>query len=58
MHAPAYDIFKQKDSHLIWIESAHDLESAKKRIEELGRNNRCEYIVFDQRRQRIVATHP
>jgi hypothetical protein len=56
MPLPAYDIFKKKDSQLIWVEAAHDLPLAKKRIEELARQNRLEFVVYDQRAKRIVAT--
>jgi hypothetical protein len=56
MPAPAYDIFKKKDAELIWVEAAHDLESAKKRIEQLARQYLCEHVVFDQRAKRIVAS--
>jgi hypothetical protein len=57
MPAPAYDIFKKGDAELIWVETAQDLQSAKTRIEELARQNRCEYVVYDQRAKRIVASH-
>ena len=56
MPAPAYDIFKKKDAQLIWVEAADDLDSAKKRIEQLARQHLCEHVVFDQRAKRIVAT--
>jgi methionine synthase I (cobalamin-dependent) len=57
MPAPAYDIFKKGDAELIWVETAQDLQSAKTRIEELARRNGCEYVVYDQRAKRIVASH-
>ena len=57
MPSPAYDIFKKGDAELIWVETARDLQSAKTRIEELARQNRCEYVVYDQRAKRIVASH-
>jgi hypothetical protein len=56
MTLPAYDIYKEKGGQLVWVEVAQDLESAKKRIEELAKQNRCEYVVFDQDQRRIVAS--
>jgi hypothetical protein len=44
MAACAYDIFKKGDAELIWVEAAHDLESAKKRIEDLAKQNHTEYV--------------
>ena len=51
-----YDIFKKTDDELIWVESAHDFYSAKKRIKELAEQNHTEYVVYDQGRKRIVAS--
>ena len=56
MSSPAYDIFRKKDSQLIWVEAAHELESAKKRIAALAMQDRAEYVIYDQRAKRIVAT--
>jgi hypothetical protein len=56
MSSPAYDIFRKKDSQLIWVEAAHELESAKKRIAALALQDRSEYVIYDQRAKRIVAT--
>src|SRR5258707_15789745 len=55
MTLPAYDIFKKHDAALVWVESAQDLATAKKRVEELSKQSPCEYFVFDQRHQRVVA---
>ena len=56
MPSPAYDIFRKKDSQLIWVEAAHELESAKKRIATLAMQDRSEYVIYDQLAKRIVAT--
>jgi hypothetical protein len=56
MSSPAYDIFRKKDSQLIWVEAAHELESAKKRIATLAMQDRAEYVIYDHRAKRIVAT--
>jgi hypothetical protein len=55
MASAQFDIFKKDESQLIWIESVHDLASAKRRIEELATKHRGEYVVYDQRSRRIVA---
>jgi hypothetical protein len=55
MASPSYDIFKQVDGSLVWVEAALDLESAMKRSKELARQNGCEYVVFDPRQQQVVV---
>jgi hypothetical protein len=54
--SPAYDIFKKGENELIWVEAIHDLESAKMRIGDLAKQNRTEYVVYDQGARRIVAS--
>jgi hypothetical protein len=56
MGLPAYDIFQKQDGALMWVEPAEDLETAKKRAEQLAKQRRGEYVIFDQTRQQIVAT--
>jgi len=56
MASAQYDIFKQHNSQLIWIESARDLIAAKKRISDLAEQNGHQYVVYDQRAKRIVAS--
>lgn len=56
MTSAQYDIFKKQNSQLIWIESADDLGSAKKRIKEFAELNGHPYVVYDQRAKRMVAT--
>jgi len=56
MSLPVYDIFREKGGQLVWVEIAQDLESAEKRIEELAKQNHCEYVVIDQSARRIVAS--
>lgn len=55
MTSPAYDILRKETASLVWIEAAHDLEMAKKRMKELAANSRGEYVVFDQRTRKFVA---
>jgi hypothetical protein len=55
MALPRYDIFKKHEDALVWVESAHDLEGAKRRIEELAKQGHCEHVVFDHRQQQVVA---
>jgi hypothetical protein len=56
MTLPLYDIFKKHGDALVWVEAAPELESAKQRLEELAKQNRCEYIVFDHRQRQIVVS--
>jgi hypothetical protein len=56
MKFPTYDIFRRQDGALVWVEAAADLESAKRRMEELAKENRCEYVVFDHAQQQMVAS--
>ena len=56
MGLPAYDIFKRKNGHLVWVDVVQDIESAKRRIKELSRNEeKPEFVVFSQRTQQVVA---
>ena len=55
MTSAQYDIFRKLESELVWIETAHDLDSAKKRIEELAAQDGGKFVVYDQRARRIVA---
>jgi hypothetical protein len=50
-----YDIFKKEGIHLVWVEAAYNFEAAKSRIDELKRQSRGEYVVFDQRRRQMIA---
>jgi hypothetical protein len=56
MTSAQYDIFKKHDSELVWIEAAHDIASAQKRIEALATETRCQYVIYDHRTRRIVAS--
>ena len=56
MISAQYDIFRKRESELVWIEAAHDLSSAQKRIRELAEQNGGQYVVYDLRAKRIVAT--
>src|SRR5689334_21996973 len=56
MLSAAYDILLKKNAEdVIWVEVAHDLESAKSRVEELAARSHGEYVIFDQRARKIVA---
>jgi hypothetical protein len=56
MTSAQYDIFKKHDSELVWVEAAQDILSAKKRIDALAVETQCQYVVYDQRAKRIVAS--
>ena len=51
-----FDILQRiGDLNFLWIEAVGDLRAAKARIVELQGRKPGEYVVFDQRTQRIVA---
>jgi hypothetical protein len=51
-----FDILQKiGDLSFLWIEAVGDLRTAKSRIVELQELTPGEYVVFDQRTQRIVA---
>jgi hypothetical protein len=41
---------------MMWVEAATDLVSARQRIQQLVQCGTCEYVVYDQRTKRIVAS--
>ena len=51
----AYDIFKKDAAALVWVEAVSDLESAERRIGELAQGSHGEYVIFDQKAQKIVG---
>jgi hypothetical protein len=57
MVTQSYDIFRRgaAGDH-IWVEAAHDLESAKTRIIELSAEKPGQYVVFNQRSGRMVSS--
>ena len=42
---------------MIWVEAVLDLESAKALAINLSRCNDCEFLVFDQHEQQVVASY-
>jgi hypothetical protein len=56
MTLPAYDIMKKEDNNFVWVEAAHDIQSAKKRISELSRHSDAEFVIFDEHTLQVVAT--
>ena len=55
MLAAVYDILRREGLDLVWIEAAYNFEAAKSRIDELRRQSRGEYVVFDQRKRQMIA---
>ena len=53
---PAYDIVKKKDNDFVWVEAAHDIQSAKKRVSELSRHSDAEFVIFNEHTLQVVAT--
>ena len=50
MHIVAqFDIFKtDRNGNVVWLEVATDLESAKARVEAIGKSDPGEYLILDQ----------
>lgn len=54
---PHLDILmRDGDGSCVWVEAAHDLQSAKVRLRELIAANPAEYFVFDHRAQKVVIS--
>ena len=56
MPLTAYDIFKKEGRRSRVGEPAEDLESEKKRLEQLVKWTRREHVIFDHSRKLIVAS--
>ena len=56
MLSPAYDILRKDAAELVWLEAASDLETAKSRVKEIAAGYDGEYVIYDQRSRRIVAS--
>jgi hypothetical protein len=44
------------DSSFVWVEAAHDIQSAKKRVYELSRHSDAEFVIFNEHTLQVVAT--
>jgi hypothetical protein len=53
---PSYDIVKKEANNFVWVEAAHDIQSAKKRVYELARHSDAEFVIFNERTLQVVAT--
>ena len=53
---PTYDIVKKEGNNFVWVEAAHDIQSAKKRVDELSRQSDAEFVIFNERTLQVVAT--
>ena len=56
MTLPAYDILKKNDNNFVWVDAAHDIQSAKKRVNELSRHTDAEFVIFNEHTLQVVAT--
>ena len=56
MISAQYDIFRKRGTELVWIETSHDLTSAKQRIRALAEESGDHYVVYDQRARQIIAS--
>jgi hypothetical protein len=56
MPLPTYDIVKKEADNFVWVEAAHDIQSAKKRIHELSRHSDAKFVIFNEHTLQVVAT--
>ena len=56
MTLPTYDIVKKEDDTFVWVEAAHDIQSAKKRVNELSRHSNAEFVIFNEHTLQVIAT--
>jgi hypothetical protein len=56
MLSAAYDILKRDATELVWLEAVYDLETAKSRVKDIAARSDGEYVIFDQRTRKIVAS--
>jgi hypothetical protein len=52
----AYDILRKDAAALIWVEAAHDLETARLRVKELIASSQRDFVIFDQRTRKIISS--
>ena len=53
---PTYDIVKKEGNSFVWVEAAHDIQSARKRVNELSRHGEAEFVIFNEHTLQVVAT--
>ena len=56
MTLPAYDIVKKEANNFVWVEAAHDIQSARNRVYELSRHSDAEFVIFNEHTLQVVAT--
>jgi predicted kinase len=54
MAFPTYDIVKKERKNFVWVDAAHDIESAKRRVYELSRNSDAEFVIFNERTLQVA----
>jgi hypothetical protein len=55
MTLPSYDIVKKEANNFVWVEAAHDIQSAKKRVYELSRHSAAEFVIFNECTLEVVT---
>jgi hypothetical protein len=58
MLCAAFDILRKDSTDMVWVEAVHDLETARSRVQELVAGSNEEYVIFDQRTRKIIASGP
>jgi hypothetical protein len=53
---PTYDIVMKEGKNFMWVDAAHDIQSAKRRVYELSRHRDVEFVIFDEHTLQLVST--
>ena len=56
MTSSTYHILKKQGTDFEWMDAAEDIDSAKKRVQELSGGSNTEFVVFNERTQQVVAS--
>ncbi len=49
-----YDIVKKEANNFVWVEAAHDIQSAKNRVYELSRDSDAQFVIFNEHTLQVV----
>jgi hypothetical protein len=47
---------KKEGNNFVWVEAAHDIQSAKNRVYELSQDSDAQFVIFNEHTLQVVAT--
>jgi hypothetical protein len=47
---------KKEGNNFVWVEAAHDIQSAKNRVYELSRDSDAQFVIFNEHTLQVVNT--